>query len=217
MSEPVKKNPWASKLKDIAKDNVPIVNPTPAPATKLGAMFPKIIKPAYAQPDPVKAPGHTDLMVTPESLDNMDLSSLSDIEDLEDPGIPPSPKPTGFKSNFDDETPATKPTRELPADLDKNSMQFIDLIDGVYGILDDPELLGGVIRNIMIELKSNVQYIRLVAPEDIRTWVRAMRDSMGLARIKKTEQKANRGNGAAKKRESAVSKILDSMDDIGDW
>jgi hypothetical protein len=214
----VAKNPWAAKLKtgDAAKPAA--VNPTPAPATKLGAMFPAA-KPKYPVID-AKPEGSVIPSVSTKSrntLDALDDIDLSDLENMEDPGIPPLPKPVGFKSNFDDETPATKPTRELPEDLDKNSMQFIDLIDGVYGILDDPELLGGVIRNIMIELKSNVQYIKLVAPEDIRTWVRAMRDSMGLARIKKTEAKSTRGTGAKAKKDNIASKLLDSMDDIGEW
>jgi hypothetical protein len=55
------------------------------------------------------------------------------------------------------------------------------MIDGIYEIIHDPDLLGGVIRNIMVELKSNPEYTKLMAPEDFRTMVRGMRESMGLA------------------------------------
>lgn len=201
-------NPWANKVK--ATEPEVVVTPAPAvePASKLQNMFAK--KPAQDTVDPVKAPGHTDLMVSPESIAEMDLS---DLENSEDEGI--APEEEVFQSRFDDETPASKPTRELPEGLDPKSMQFVDLINGVYDIIGDTELLGGVIRSIMVELKSNPQYTKLIAPEDVRTWVRAMRDNMGLARIKKTEKKAKTGGSKSKSKDSVADQIAD---DLGiDW
>lgn len=92
-------------------------------------------------------------------------------------------------SQFDDETPATAPTRELPDDLDASHLQFVELIDNVYGLLHDTELLANVIKSIMTELQTHPQYMKLVSPTDVRTWVRAMRNGMGLARVKKQEKK----------------------------
>jgi len=121
----------------------------------------------------------------------------------------------GGQSQFDDETPARAPTRELPADLDAGQLQFIELIDNVYGMMHDSELLSNVIRGIMIELKSHPQYMTLVAKDDVRAWVRAMRDNMGLARVKKAEKKATRGRGSSK---ALDADLLAAVDELGiDW
>lgn len=131
------------------------------------------------------------------------INSLESLDSTEDAGI--EPRGTGV-SYFADETPATKPTRELPEGLSKESLGFLDMLDSVYNVIHDPELLGGVITNIMVELKSNPEYTRLIAPDDVRVMVRGMRESMGLARVKKTEAKAKR-TGAGGKR---GSKIVDA-------
>jgi hypothetical protein len=138
------------------------------------------------------------------------VSSLDALDSSADEGIAPREGVTYFA----DETPAVKPTRELPADMTKEQLGFIDTIDSVYDIIHDPDLLGGVIRNIMIELKSNAEYIKLMAPEDIRTMVRGMRESMGLARVKKQETKAKRASGANKKSKALDDDILAGLDDI---
>lgn len=118
-------------------------------------------------------------------------------------------------SHFEDETPADKPTRELPEGLTKEQLGFVDLIDGVYEVLHEADLMGGVIRNIIIELKSNPEYMKLVAPQDIRTWVRGMRESMGLAKIKKTESKVKRAGGAGSKSKLIDEDMLQDLNDLG--
>lgn len=181
------------------QQTIPSVTPAPAPTTRLGNMF--------ARPKPVE----------PAQEEILDLASL---DSTEDEGIVPVETTLGGLSQFEDETPATAPTRTLPEGMTpeqtKSLQSFLDLIDGVYTILHDPELLGNVIRSIMIELKANPQYMRQVADDDIRTWVRAMRDSMGLARIKKQESKTTRGSGAGKSKSKAVdSDMLDAFNDLG--
>jgi hypothetical protein len=118
-------------------------------------------------------------------------------------------------STFADETPATKPTRELPADLEPQGKLFVKLIDNIYDpmILHDPELLGSVIRNIMVELKSKPAFMTLVAPEDVRTWVRAMRSSMGLARIKKQEKKTG-ARGGSRKSAAVDNDMMSDLDSL---
>lgn len=138
----------------------------------------------------------------PESSAGRTIASL---DDLDNSGEDDSIAPTTRHSGFADEIPAQAPIRTLPEDLDSTAKQFVDLIDGVYMVLDDPELLGGVIRNIMIELKSNKQYMKLVADEDIHVWVRAMRENMGLAQIRKQEKATNRKSGS-----SRASKMSDA-------
>jgi hypothetical protein len=139
------------------------------------------------------------------------IDSLDDLDSLEEQGI----EPRRSVSGFEDETPATAPTRELPEDISKEELGFIQMIDGVYEVLHEPDLLGSVIRNIMIELANNREYMRLVAPEDIRSWVRGMRDSMGLARIKKTEAKAKRAGGSGKKSKLVDDDMLADLASLG--
>ena len=118
-------------------------------------------------------------------------------------------------SRFADEVPADAPIRELDPDLDEQAKGFINSLDSVYGIMHEPDLLGGVVRNIMIELGNHPEYRKLIQPKDVHTLVRGMRESMGLARIKKEESKAKRSGGRGKKTEIQdldVLKALDGMD-----
>lgn len=128
-------------------------------------------------------------------------------------GNVPAVRESSTISGFADETPANAPTRELPDDLSKEQLDFVSMIDNVYGILHEPEMLAGVIRNIMVELQSNPQYIKLICDEDVRTWVRAMRDSMGLARVKKAEKKA--GTSRAKKDKGVDADMLAAFASLG--
>lgn len=169
----------------------------PQANSKLAAMFGNKAKAA-----PTPAPAAASSLAASLSLD-----SLGDTEEGDEP------ERTTF-SQFSDETPATKPIRDLPPELEKTQRQFVEMMDGVYELLDDPELLGGIIRNIMIELKSNPQYAKLIADEDIRTWLRSMRENMGLARIKKQEAKTKRGTGGTKK-VTKVNELADIADDLG--
>lgn len=137
------------------------------------------------------------------------LDSLDALNTSEDEGVAPRGERVAY---FADETPAVKPTRDLPADITKEQLGFVDMIDGIYEIIHDPDLLGGVIRNIMVELKSNAEYTKLMAPEDFRTMVRGMRESMGLARVKKQESKAKKS--APRKSKALDDDVLAGLDDI---
>lgn len=149
------------------------------------------------------------------SVDAPALDSLDALDASESAGVAPRDAKSSVLSQFDDETPATKPTRELPEGLTKEQLGFVDMVDGVYEVLHEPELLGGVIRNIMIELKNNPEYMKLVANEDIRTWVKGMRESMGLAKIKKMESKAKRSGGAGRKSKLVDDDMLNDLNDLG--
>jgi hypothetical protein len=139
------------------------------------------------------------------------ITSLDDLDQSTDEGI----APREGVSRFADETPADKPTRELPEGLTKEALGFVDMIDGVYEVMHDAELLGSVIRSIMLELKSNPEYMKLVAPDDIRAWVRGMRESMGLAKIRKQEAKAKRSGGGGKKSKLIDSDMLADLESLG--
>jgi hypothetical protein len=118
---------------------------------------------------------------------------------------------------FSDETPATKPTREVPAECDGSMKMFIELMDNMYDteLRQDLEMMSGMIRSIMVELKANPQYIQQVRKEDIRTWVQAMRQTMGLAKIKKAEKQEKRKAGGTGSRGGGKSKKSDDVfDDV---
>ena len=152
------------------------------------------------------------------------LDSLADLEAITDAGIAPNSAKReeseylrSRMSEFTDETPATKPVRELPAEIESQQRQFVEMMDGVYDLLDDPELLGDVIKNIMIELKANPQYIQMVTKDDVRQWVRTMRNTMGLARIKKLETKGSRGTSKARPKTKTLDEdVLNAAAGI-DW
>ncbi len=232
-----KANPFGTATPDASADStesVPRESETPA------SVLPKLGNPFGGQPDsgpPVDGAGvdsgggsnsgdsesrpklaGLSLGTKPpaESLDagamaGKPLDSLDAIDQSTDTGV----APREGMSSFEDETPATKPTRELPEGLSKEELSFMDMVDGVYEVLHEPDMLGGVIRNIIMELGKNPEYMRLVAPDDIRTWVRGMRDSMGLARIKKTESKAKRSGGAGAKSKLVDADMLADLDALG--
>lgn len=110
-------------------------------------------------------------------------------------------------SRFPDETPATQPTRDVPADAEESVKRFVELLDNMHGLTPEPDLASDVIRNIMIELKSNPQYIKHVAPADVRVMIRTMRENMGLAKVTKAEKKATR----TKKRDQNMMDDLASL------
>lgn len=174
----------------------------------------KAVAPAVARVNPFAKLKSTTPLVDQavKDLESGEMS-LDDLDGLEDEGIRYEGK-TPVESQFDDELPAQAPVRELPEDLTKQQRQFVDLIDGVYGVIGDPELLGNVIKSIMIELKANPQYMQMVAKDDVRAWVKAMRDSMGLARIKKQEKVTKKSGGAGSK--SSKGADADMMADLDD-
>lgn len=114
-----------------------------------------------------------------------------------------------FVSRFADEVPAQAPDRELPAELEPSQRSFIDSLDSVYKIMHEPDLLGGVVKNIMMELARNPEYRKLVSPTDVHVMIRGMRDSMGMARIKKEESKSKRAGGSKR-----TSKRVDDLETL---
>lgn len=115
----------------------------------------------------------------------------------------------GAASRFADEIPADAPLRTLPpgVEVDPQMQAFINSLDAVYRAIHEPELLGGVVRGIMIELDNHKEYRKLITPKDVHTMVKGMRESMGLARIKKEEAKAKRSPS----KKSTVVTDLDTL------
>lgn len=98
--------------------------------------------------------------------------------------------------------PVDAPTRDLPADLDDQAKAFVSSLDQIYTLASDPELFGQYIRSIMTELQTNPQYTKLICDDDVATMIRGMRESMGLARIKKEVNKTKRTSGSTSTKKS---------------
>lgn len=111
-------------------------------------------------------------------------------------------------SGFDDEIEATAPDRALEPDLTAQQLAFVESLDGIYPVLHDPELFGQAVRTIMMELGDNPEYKKLIADQDVHTMIRGMRNTMGLARIRKQE-KSRKAGGAAKKGARGKSAVSD--------
>lgn len=139
--------------------------------------------------------------------------SLADLDSFEGSGV------VEFRPQYSDEIPATAPTRELPEDLTESQRGFIVLLNGIYSVLYDPELFGQMVRNIMSELQENPEYEKLLADEDVNAMMRGLRESMGMAKIKKAEKSkgAGRTGKAQSVKAQAVASTIDSMFDDGDF
>lgn len=158
---------------------------------------------------PVAKPASTAL----DKLAAIDLSEFgSDSDDggsnIDDPEV-------AYFSRFADEEPATKPERDLPADMTDNEKAFVAQLDSMYEVIHDPEMMSTCLRTFMIELQENPEYTRLVAPEDVRTLILGARATMGLAKVKKQEAKAKRASGgSSKSRKKAVDLGIGDLSDL---
>lgn len=123
--------------------------------------------------------------------------SLADLDSYEAPSAPDP-----FQQ-YADMIPADLPDRPLPDDITPQQLEFVQLVESTYHILNEPEAFGQVIRNMMAELSENPEYDKLIVDADINAMMRGMRGTMGLAQIKKASNK----RGASKKApsEKAIS------------
>lgn len=144
--------------------------------------------------------------------------SLDDLAGMDESAAPAIEQTT--HSGYFDEIEATAPDRDLPADLESQQLLFVEQLDSMYQVLNDPELFGQSVRIIMSEMQENPEYEKLISDQDVHTMIRAMRNTMGLARIKKQEKKRKAaGTGAKGPKKAAVGEhemaLLDSLG-IGD-
>lgn len=181
-------------------ENNPSEAPTPAPKRlpfgNVGSK-PKPVTPAPA-PAPVAKK-------EPLSLDNLGSFDLGSIEESE-----PDDGDIEF-SGFHDEIDATALDRELPEDMTPEMLGFVESLDGIYLILNDSEMFGQQIRMIMMELQENPEYTKLISDTDVHVMIRAMRNTMGLARVKKQAKQRKTGTGktrAPSKKQALMDKAL---------
>src|SRR3546814_12374356 len=73
----------------------------------------------------------------------------------------------------------------------------------IYTVLHDADMLGQSIRSVMQELQENKEFIQLVSDHDIHTMIKAIRNVMGVAKIRKEEKSSKRKTGGAKRTASS--------------
>ena len=164
------------------------------PKFKLGAAPKKLALTTLSTPKVSPAEQKVDV------VDSMDLSSLASLDVGE---IPESGKTTPA---FPDEIEATAPARELPADLSAQQLNFVESLDVIYTALHDPDMMGQAIRSVMQELQESPEFIQLVSDHDVHTMIKAIRNVMGIAKIRKEEKSTKRTAGTRTKR-TASSKF----------
>ena len=182
------KKPAAPQTPEVAKPSAPAA---PTQGVSKGLGFLKQVAAPTPAPTPPKAADAT--QTKPSAPVSDDLQELLN-HDVGGSAARPAP----IQSRFNDEVPAQSPDRDLEG-LDKQQLMFVESLDSVYKIVHEPDMLGGVIKSIMMELAAKPEYRKLIQPKDMHTMIKGMRDSMGMARIKKEESKAKRSGGAKKK------------------
>ena len=163
---------------------------------------PKPVNPApAAKPSPVESDSF--------SLDDLAAFDSSTVEPIRE-------SPVG--SGFIDEIEATAPDRALPADLSAQQLGFVEQLDGIYQVLNDADMFAQSVRVLMIELQENPEYIKLVSDQDVHTMIRGMRNSMGLARIRKQEKSRKAGTKtktAAQKKSRVSDDVMALLNSLG--
>lgn len=134
--------------------------------------------------------------------------SLEDLAGFEATDETAPTRPQLIASGFEDEIEATAPERPVDPSLSVQQQSFIESLDGIYPVLHDPELFGQAVRIIMLELQEHPEYKPLLADQDVHTMIRGMRNTMGLARIRKQE-KSRKTGGATKKAARGKSAVSD--------
>lgn len=203
--------PSASPFKEPAVDAAPQESGTdeaiaPAESAPAPAPNPKRLPfgnnaPKPATPAPTPKPKAEKVEFDLDNMANFDLSSVDEVE---------SPDPAEF-SGFFDEIEATAPDRDLSPDLTPGQLGFVESLDSIYLILNDSDMFAQSVRTIMMELQENPEYLQLVSDTDVHVMIRAMRNTMGLARIRKQQKQRKTGTGksrAPSKKQALMDKAL---------
>lgn len=198
-SEPAKAPaPEPSSENSMPVGENPAAVPAPVKRLPFGNNAPKP-KPAAPAPKPAAKPSAT-LDFDLDNLGSLDLSEVMESE----------PADTSEYSGFFDEIEATAPDRALDPELEAGAKGFVELLDSIYLILNDPEMFGQSVRTVMMELQENPEYTKLISDTDVHVMIRAMRNTMGLARIRK--QAKSRKTSTASSRAKTPSKKQALMD-----
>lgn len=152
----------------------------------------------------------------PKATQSAGLGSLGDI-DLSDVAETRS-NDTGASGAtseiFADEIPVSKPTRELPAELEQQQQAFISLLDSVYDLHCDPDAVKSAIQTLMIDMSETPHLVDLIVENDIQIIVRRMSQILGFRKASAETKKTKRATSVKAKQKAAVISAFDEM--LGD-
>lgn len=189
-----------------AETSTAVESSTPAPTSVAGKLpFGQKSKPTEptepkATRTPVSAPASVDFDL--DNLGSVDMSLVTEVETGDE---------VSDFSGFIDEIEATAPDRELPEDATAGMRDFVENLDSIYLILNDTEMFGQSVRTIMMELQENPEYEKLISDTDVHVMIRAMRNTMGLARVKKQSKQRKVASGKTRtpsKKQALMDKAL---------
>ena len=188
------------------KLSVPGPAVTPAPDPSPNPPTDSVV--AEPQPDSAGV-SEAPVGLTLQGLAGLDTGSVVGIPGIEGTEIDPSES-----EGYLDQVPATAPVRDLPTELDKQQKAFIDSLDSIYRLHDDPEMFVNMVRRIMSEMQERPELCELLAAskgQDSNAIIRGLRQSAGMAQVKKVESKAKRTGGKAKPQSAQVDSVMQTL------
>lgn len=182
--------------------------PAPAPTEVKRLPFGKNVTGAKAKPVTGTELVTTTSAPTPTVKKDVDFDDLGNF-DLSNLEVAEPESTSTDLSGFFDEIEATAPDRELDPDLTPGMLDFVGNLDNIYTYLNDAEMFGQGIRTVMMELQEHPEYDKLVSDQDVHVMIRAMRNTMGLARIKKQAKKRTTSGTSRAKTPSKKAALMD--------
>ena len=164
-------------------DSIPDAKPKPSTQTNTDSNNTTDDTNGNPSPSGKSASGGLSL-ISIAGLDDADDSKLNGVDDSEE--------------GYLDQVPATAPVRGLPAELDDQQKGFVKSLDAIYSLHSEPDLFVDMVSKIMSDMADNPALAELLADEDSNAMIRGLRQSAGLAQVKKQESKAKRGGKSTK-------------------
>lgn len=104
----------------------------------------------------------------------------------------------------------TAPDRELPQEMTDQMISFVKSLDSIFQLVADPEMFVDMVRKTQREMQEYPALGKLLCDADVRVAIRGMRQSAGLAQVKKQAAKESRSK-TAKVNSAAVTSAMDSL------
>lgn len=107
------------------------------------------------------------------------------------------------------ESPATAPARELPESMNAQQQEFLANLDQLYRpeVFGDIPLVQQCIRGLVVEMRENPNYVELVHDDDRHMMIKALIETLGLAKVTKAAKKRKVKKSVAPKSTKALANL----------
>jgi hypothetical protein len=98
---------------------------------------------------------------------------------------------------------------------DEAATQFLHMVKGIPDLFQDPDALASSIRGVLFDLQASPHFEELLEPQDIGLMIRGMREALGIAAIRKADNKAKKGG----KKKAPLNMDLTALEnlDLGEF